>query len=99
MCMLTIYRGVPMRSGLSERVTFLSTPEFKDFLNSRASEKNISVAELIRRQFQDENNEEEEEAVVLSELIQQVKLMTVKAEKSLDKGLQAIEKAIEEANR
>lgn len=87
-----------MRSGLSERVTFLSTPEFKDFLNSRASEKQISVAELIRRQFQDEDNEEEE-AVVLSELIQQVKLMTVKAEKSLDKGLQAIEKAIEEANR
>ena len=87
-----------MRSGLSERVTFLSTPEFKHFLNSRASEKQISVAELIRRQFQDEDNEEEE-AVVLSELIQQVKLMTVKAEKSLDKGLQAIEKAIEEANR
>ena len=87
-----------MSSGLSERVTFLSTPEFKHFLHSRALEKKISVAELIRRHFQDETSEKEEEAV-LSALIQQVKLMSVKAEKSLDKGLQAIETAIQEANQ
>ena len=87
-----------MSSGLSERVTFLSTPEFKHFLNSRASEKKISVAELIRRQFQDETNGGEEEAV-LSALIQQVKLMSIKAERSLDQGLQAMEAAIQEANQ
>ena len=86
-----------MSSGLSERVTFLSTPEFKHFLNSRALEEKISVAELIRRQFQHEAKEGEE--AVLSTLIKQVKLMSVKAEKSLDNGLQAIESAIQEANQ
>lgn len=85
-----------MSSGLNERITFLSTPEFKHFLNSRALEEKISVAELIRRQFQDEAKEEEE--AILSSLIGQVKMMSSKAEKSLDKGLQAIEAAMWEAN-
>ena len=94
-----------MPSGLSERVTFLSTPEFKTLLNSRALEQQISVAELIRRQFQyetdgttDERMDEREEEIILSNLIQQVRTMSIKAEKSLDKGLRAIESAMQETN-
>jgi hypothetical protein len=49
----------------SERVTFLSSPKFKDFLVAEAKRAGTSVGELVRRRCEPRANEEDALALAL----------------------------------
>lgn len=71
----------------SERITLLTTPDFKSFLNAEAIKEGVSVSELIRvRCTKKPANDKDEE--ILRALVGQVNESTKKAQKSLAKGLQ-----------
>lgn len=71
----------------SERVTILTSPEFKAFLNAEAEKEGVSVAELIRvrceRPAMGDNAEE-----LLAQLTSELKAATARAAKSLDQGME-----------
>ena len=70
----------------TERVTILTTPDFKAFLNTEASNAGVSVSELIRERCLNipANGDDE---LMLQALVEQVNESTQKAKKSLNKGL------------
>lgn len=68
----------------TERITILSTPDFKGWVTREAKQEGVSVGELIRQRCQAKPNEEE---ILLATLVAEVKQATQKAEKSLAKGL------------
>ncbi len=72
----------------TERVTFLATPDFKEFITTEASKEGVSVSELIRDRMSGEAQIDPDEEV-LAALILQVGDATRRANKSLDKGLKA----------
>jgi hypothetical protein len=67
----------------SERVTFLTAPEFKSSLQQQATAQGISVGELVRRQF--EQTAEEAELAALA--------------KQLKSAVRDTQSALQEANR
>ena len=73
----------------TERVTILTTPDFKSYLGSQAKKLGISVSELIRMRCVEDTKPSAEE-ILLTELIAQSKKAIIKANSSLDKGLSDI---------
>lgn len=67
----------------TERVTFLTAPEFKSSLQQQATAQGISVGELVRRQF--EQTAEEAELAALA--------------KQLKNAVRDTQSALQEANR
>jgi hypothetical protein len=82
----------------TERITFLSTPDFKAFLSAEAAKEGTSVAELIRRRCENKpaNNEDDE---MLLAMAKEVRKATARAKKSLEKGLADAEKVLKEIRR
>ena len=78
----------------TERITILTTPDFKAFLSSEADREGVSVSELIRARCTNKpaNNEDE---YVLRVLVEQVNESTQKAQKALNKGLQDARKVLQ----
>jgi hypothetical protein len=74
-----------MSSVKSERITVLSTPEFKQFISDEASKEGISVSELVRKRCQAEPLSNDE--IALRELIVVASKATKRASKSLEKGI------------
>lgn len=72
----------------TERITVLSTPEFKAYLAQEAEREGVSVSELIRRRCENAPTEDE---VLLLELARQVRLGAKEAEQALRQGLAAAE--------
>lgn len=72
----------------TERVTLLTTPDFKTFLTKRAAHEGISVAELIRRRFEAEPTGED---VALVELTGELRGAVVQAKRSLADGLAQVQ--------
>ncbi len=70
----------------TERVTILTTPDFKVFLNTEAARAGVSVSELIRKRCLNAPADAEDE-LVLKALVEQVDGSTKKARKALNKGL------------
>ena len=70
----------------TERVTILTTPDFKSYLVEQAKKLGVSVSELIRLRCNDDSVPSNDEAL-LKELVTQSKQAIVKANSSLDKGL------------
>ena len=68
----------------TERVTLLTTPDFKAFLNSEAASEGVSVAELVRRRCECRPSEEEN---VLAELTNELRGAVKQAKASLQSGL------------
>ncbi|MBA2721866.1 MAG: hypothetical protein H0U56_02995 [Methylibium sp.] len=68
----------------TERITFLSTPQFKALLVEQAKREEVSVAELVRRRF--EQHPTDEEAALLS-LASEVRKAVTEAKVSLQGGL------------
>ena len=75
------------------RITFLSTPDFKGWLEDEAGKEGISISELIRKRCT--NKPDEEEALLLA-MVADVKEATRKAKVSLNKGLKDVEDALAE---
>ena len=82
----------------TERITFLSTPDFKAFLSAEAAKEGISVAELIRHRCENKpaNSEDEEMLVAMAK---EVRKATARAKESLEKGLADAEKVLKEIRR
>ena len=68
----------------TERVTLLTSPDFKAFLNAEAEREGVSVAELVRTRCERRPTEEE---VILAGLTGELKLAVAEAKKSLKGGL------------
>lgn len=67
----------------SERVTLLTTPEFKAFLSAEAKRENVSVAELVRSRCEQRPNDDE---VVLAALTLELRSAVGQAKESLREG-------------
>ncbi len=87
----------------TERLTFLSTPEFKVWLTKEAKQEGISVSELVRRRCQAGSSQDEEllaissqDKELLAALIVEVRKSTKKAEASLDQGLKTADEVLAE---
>ena len=68
----------------TERVTLLTSPEFKAFLSSEALREGISVAELVRKRCESRPTDEE---AFLAELTVELRKAVADAKKSLKNGL------------
>lgn len=79
----------------TERITILTTPNFKGFLHAEAEKEGISVSELIRERCMSKPLDNDDE-LLLRELVDQVNESTQKAKKSLSKGLRDAKKILDE---
>lgn len=68
----------------TERVTLLTSPDFKAFLSAEAVREGVSVAELVRTRCERRPTEEE---AILSALTGELKKAVTDARKSLRSGL------------
>jgi hypothetical protein len=68
----------------TERVTLLTSPEFKSFLNAEAQREGISVAELVRTRCEGRPSEDE---AVLAALTSELNKAVGVAKKVLKAGL------------
>lgn len=68
----------------TERVTLLTSPEFKAFLSREAKRENVSVAELVRSRCERRPSEDEE---VLVALTAELRTAVWQAKKALREGL------------
>lgn len=68
----------------TERVTILTSPEFKAFLTSEAEREQVSVAELVRSRCEQRPSEEE---AVLAEMTRELNRAVAEAKKSIKASL------------
>jgi hypothetical protein len=68
----------------TERVTLLTSPDFKAFLNAEALREGVSVAELVRSRCERRPTDEE---AILAALTGELNQAIVEAKKSLKSGL------------
>ncbi len=68
----------------TERVTLLTTPEFKAFLAEEARRENVSVAELVRSRCERRAGDDE---AVLAALSEQLQAAVAQARRALREGL------------
>ena len=73
-------------SAKTERITILTTPDFKAFLTAEAAREGVSVSELIRARCANTPVDTEDEQV-LKTLVEQVNESMSMAKKALNKGL------------
>lgn len=78
----------------TERITILSTPDFKAFLVREAKKERVSVSQLVRKRCQQEPASEDE--ALLLQLVAEVRASTRKAEKSLQRGITDAERVLKE---
>ncbi len=68
----------------TERVTLLTSPDFKAFLNAEAHREGVSVAELVRTRCERRPSDEE---AMLAELTRELQQSMVAAKRALKGGL------------
>ena len=79
----------------TERVTILTTLDFKAFLNTEATREGVSVSELIRERCLNIPSNGEDE-LVLKAMVEQVNESTQRAKEALNKGLRDARKTLKE---
>ncbi|WP_395378058.1 hypothetical protein [Marinicella sp. W31] len=84
-------------SAKTARITILTTPEFKSFLEKQADDQGISVGELVRLRCLSEPFDQEDEQI-LRLLIDEVNDSINKASASLDKGNKRAEEVLNNLN-
>ena len=77
----------------TERVTLLTTPDFKAFLNAEAQREGVSVAELVRTRCERRPSEEE---AVLAGLTAELHQAVAEAKKALRSGLDEAQAVLDE---
>ncbi|MBI3156291.1 MAG: hypothetical protein HYZ20_12885 [Burkholderiales bacterium] len=77
----------------TERVTLLTTPEFKAFLSREAKREGVSVAELVRARCEQRPSSDE---AALQGLVAELRTSVAQAKKSLRAGLDEAETVLEE---
>jgi hypothetical protein len=77
----------------SERVTLLTTPEFKAFLSAEAKRERVSVAELVRVRCEQRPSDDE---AVLRSLTAELRTAMTQAKRSLRSGLDEVHAALQE---
>jgi hypothetical protein len=77
----------------TERVTLLTSPEFKAFLGAEAAREHVSVAELVRSRCQQRPSEDD---AVLVALTAELRAAVVQAKKALREGLAEAEAVLGE---
>ena len=77
----------------TERVTILTTPDFKSYLSTQAKKLGISVSELIRMRCIEDTAPSNDE-ILLREIIAQSKKAVVRANASLSQGLSDVSEAL-----
>jgi len=82
----------------TERVTILTSPDFKKFLNAEAVKQGVSVSELIRVRCTSTPNDKEDEAL-LAVMVQNVNKSTLLADKALSRGLKELDSALKEIRK
>jgi len=75
----------------TERVTLLTTPEFKHFLAREAKRENVSVAELVRKRCEGRPSPEDATLVALT---MELRVAITRASNAADKGIAAAERAL-----
>jgi hypothetical protein len=78
----------------TERITILGTPDFKQFLVKEAKKEGISLSSLVRRRCTQTAAGEDEELIM--ELLAELKSATVRAEQSLDRGIEGMRQVLAE---
>lgn len=78
----------------TERVTILTTADFKDYLSGEANKEGVSVSELIRVRCLVKPVATGDEQLLRS-LVDQVNESTQRAKESLDKGLEDARNTLE----
>ena len=68
----------------TERVTLLTSPDFKAFLNAEAHREGVSVAELVRTRCERRPTDDEQ---LLTELTRELKQSVATAKRSLQSGM------------
>ena len=77
----------------TERVTLLTSPDFKAFLNAEAHREGVSVAELVRTRCERRPSDEE---VMLAELTRELQRSMDVAKRSLKSGLDQAQAVLKE---
>jgi hypothetical protein len=77
----------------TERVTLLTTPEFKAFLASEAKRERVSVAELVRARCEQRPSSDE---ALLRSLAAELRSAITQAKRSLREGLDEAHAALDE---
>jgi GAF domain-containing protein len=77
----------------TERVTLLTTPEFKAFLTAEAARDGVSVAELVRVRCEQRPSTDEE---LLRHLAAELRTAVAQAKKSLRSGLEEADTVLAE---
>lgn len=72
----------------TERLTVLTSKQFKEFLSREAKAEGVSVSELVRARCERQPSPDEQ---LLSALATQLNEATDRANKALDAGLSAVE--------
>jgi len=78
----------------TERITILSTPDFKAYLSREAKKEGVSVSQLVRQRCENATLSQDEE--LLLQLVAEVRDSTKKAKKSLDRGIKDAERVLAE---
>jgi len=78
----------------TERITILSTPDFKAYLSREAKKEGVSVSQLVRKRCENATPTHDEE--LLWQLVAEVRSSTKKAKKSLDRGIEDAERVLAE---
>jgi len=77
----------------TERVTLLTSPEFKAFLAAEAKREGVSVAELVRSRCEPRPNPEE---ALLAALTFELRKAVLEAQQSLGEGLAEARSVLQE---
>jgi hypothetical protein len=77
------------------RITFLGTPDFKDFLTQEAKKEGISLSQLIRQRCM-KSQVTDPDAELLTSLVGELQTATRKARRSLEQGLIDAEQVLAE---
>jgi hypothetical protein len=85
----------------TERITFLTTPDGKAALASRAAARGVSVGEYIRRKVEEEDSDDfsAQDEAELAILVAQVNEAMPKMEASLDEMSQMLRATHQEVDR
>lgn len=81
-------------SAKTERITILSTPDFKAYLSREAKKEGVSVSQLVRQRCENATLSQDEE--LLLQLVAEVRSSTKKAKKSLERGIKDAERVLAE---
>lgn len=82
----------------TERITILGTPDFKDFLTREAKKEGVSLSQLVRQRCEKKAPSDEDE-VLLATLVAEVRVATIQANLSLQRGLDDAEDVLAEIRR